>query len=126
MDTEEKVMHNVLKDLGVDTTDIEGFHGRFVASDNFTTVFVARKGLNIHLWTDAHKKFIATKWDVVKSGLYIPKNEYDKLMVQKLSECLTKPEVEIILKKTYGDFEVIAYTDTTDSLVEQARNFKGD
>ena len=120
-----KAMRKVMKKLGVNIKDIMEFDGRYVATDTFTNILMSLSGNDIKLWAVAHRDFIDANYENIKSGSYIPRGHYDKIMFNKLKVCQEKPKVELLYEGSLDGYDVIAYTDNTDALVLQAKNFKG-
>lgn len=124
MNKQETVVRVVAAELKIKITKVENHSERYFATDGFTTIFASSKHTPIADWALTHKKFVDTKWPVIKAGLFKPKNVYEKITSDLLKQCLVKPEVDIILENTYGDVEVVVYTDTTDAKIEEAESFK--
>ena len=124
MNNISKIIRRVAKSLDMDTKNIQSNGGRYYLTDTFTTIIAAKKSMGILQWAEAHKIFTETRWESIKDGTFKPHNEYTKLMQDKMLKCNRKPEVDIVLVKSYDDIDVVVYTDTLDGLVAEAERFK--
>lgn len=122
MNKAKKLVKKVIKQLGLDITEIDEFEGRYVATDKFTTILVAKAGTNIKLWATSHKNYMAKAWKNRENKSYEPNSDYARGVTDKLKMVSREPEVDIIFDEVYDDFEVVVYTDTLDALVYEAIN----
>lgn len=121
----KKAIIKVAKNLNINTADISEFDGRGVLSDGFTSIMAAHKSVGIKDWAVAHKQFVDTNWEAIKNNTVVAKNDYQKIIVDKLKRCLTKPEIDIVYETTFtDDIEVVVFTDTVDAMVTEAEEFR--
>ena len=123
MDEIKKIVGQLAKEMGMRPKNIEVIDGRYFLTDTFTTIIAADKSIGIKRWAEAHKVFVKPRWSSIKDGTFKPKTNYDKLMSQKMAKCLRQPEIDIVVDKSYGNVDVIAYTDDMDALVNEAEGF---
>ena len=120
-----KALHKVAKGLDMSAKGAELVGDKYYLSDGFTTILASREGNDIKLWAESHKKFVEDSWDKVQKGGYSTKNNYQKVVVDKLKICKRKPEIDIVYETNLNGIEVVVYTDSIDALVAEAERFKG-
>ena len=119
-----KVIEKVKKEIGIspDIEIIDSGMGRYSCSDNYTTILASKNDQDIDFWAVAHKQLVNMKYRLIKSGeedKIVAKDDYTKIIIDKLKQCHKEPEIDIILSKKYGDVAVVAYTDTIDIIVQE-------
>lgn len=122
-----QVIKKVKKEIGIspDIEIIDSGMGRYSCSDNFTTILASKEDQDVNFWAVAHKKLVSIRYRLIKSGKedkIVAKDDYTKLIVDKLKQCHKEPEIDIFLTKKYGDVSIVAYTDTIDSIVQENKS----
>ena len=120
-----KALKKVAKELNLDPKKAEAVGDRYYLSDGFTTILAAKEEVHIKLWAESHKKFVDDSWERVKSGKFTTKNSYQRVVTDKLKLCKRKPEIDIVYETNLDGIEVVVYTDTIDTMVAEAEQFKG-
>ena len=119
-----EVMKKVKKEIGIspDIEIIDSGMGRYSCSDNYTTILASKDDQDIRFWAVTHKQLVSMRYRLIKSGKEdetVAKDDYTKIIIDKLKQCHREPEIDIILSKKYGDVAIVAYTDTIDSIVQE-------
>jgi len=122
-----KVINKVKIEIGIssDVEIIDSGMGRYSCSDNFTTILASKDDQEIEFWAIMHKQLVSMRYRLMKSGKddrIVAKDDYTKIIIDKLKHCHKEPEIDIILSKKYGDVAVVAYTDTIDSIVQENKS----
>jgi len=122
-----KVIEKVKKEIGIspEIEIIDSGTGRYSCSDNFTTILASKTDQDIDFWAVSHKQLVSMNYRLIKSGKedkITAKDNYTKVVIDKLKQCYKEPEIDIILTEKYGDIAVVAYTDTIDSIVQENKS----
>ena len=121
MSETKKIITHVAKSMDIPTKSLQNYENRYIISDGFTTIIAAPKEVDIIKWAEAHKTFVDTCWEIKKKTY---KNDYEKLVVEKLQKCLRKPEIDIVYQKDFGGVDVVVFTDNIDALVREHEDLK--
>ena len=122
-----EVIEKVKKEIGIspDIEIIDSGKGRYSCSDNFIIILASKDDQEINFWAVAHKQLVSIRYRLIKAGKedkIVIKDDYTKIIIDKLKQCHKEPEIDIILNKKYGDVAVVAYMDTIDCIVQENKS----
>jgi hypothetical protein len=99
--------------------------GRWICSDGFTFILASKKHQNISLWAEMHMKMETLGWQIYKAGLEVERFKHLPVSFNLLAQCHKEPKTEIILKKSYGEVSVVAYTDSMYEIILEGKQIEG-
>jgi len=119
------IIKELAKKFGIASDVVDNFEDRYVITDTFASIMASSKEDNLKLWPEAHKKFVDSWWEQRNADHPEAENTYEKVVRDKLSKCLIKPEVDIIDFGTENGVNYVVYTDTMDAMVLESEKFNG-
>jgi len=123
------ILEQVKKEVGMSAeVEICRISNKYLYDDGYITIMASEED-DVNIWALSHKLIVAQIYTLLKYGsdknTLKSKNEYDKIIRQKLKLCHREPEIDIFFSKKYDNLSVVAYTDDINMIIKESNTIKG-